>query len=68
MPKYTALEEELAIELHDKFLDKESWKAILGDEKPTWEQEAEHNRDDFRAQARVALNFLFQKGFICQIE
>lgn len=64
MSKPTALEEELAIELHDKFLDGESWKAIFGENKPTWEEEAEHNRDDFRASARVAIAFLKNKGLL----
>lgn len=51
----------LAMELFDKTLTTEEWEAIFGEPKPTWQQEAEHNRDDYRRQAKIAINFLSEK-------
>ena len=64
MPQYTDLEEQLAIELHSEFMTAEEYKAIFGLEKDTWEDCAEFNRDDYRAQARICLNFLKERGLL----
>jgi hypothetical protein len=37
----------LAMELFDKQVTRDEWEAIFGEPKPTWQDEAEHNRDDF---------------------
>lgn len=52
------LVEALARELHDKFLTAEDYENVMGENKPTWEEEAEFNKDDFRLQARIAIEFL----------
>lgn len=63
MPQYNKLEEDLAIELHQKMMTEEEWLAVFGEPRPTWKEEAEFNRDDFRAQARVAINYLKSRGW-----
>jgi len=58
------LVELLAIELHDKFMSEEEWIATFGEKKPSWLEEAEHNRDDFRHHAIVAIKFLERNGYM----
>ena len=50
----------LAMELFDKQVTTDEWEAIFGEKKPTWQDEAEHNRDDYRRQAKIAINFLWE--------
>lgn len=51
----------LAMELFDKQVTNEEWEAIFGERKPSWQEEAEHNRDDYRRQAKIAIEFLAEK-------
>jgi hypothetical protein len=61
--------EKLAKVLYDNLLNRmgqEAYFATYGVERDTWENAAEFNKDDYRAEAKAAIKFLADEGFLEQ--
>lgn len=47
--------EEIAVLLHDTWIDEKDYLAMIGQPKPSWYELGEHEKDDYRYQARRIL-------------